>query len=387
MMREEVILPEPGRSLLRTTWTTLNKWLDDSTGKHGFVIGGGTMLAARWHHRDSKDLDIRVAEGDASGAVVQMAFDPSLQTRFDQAMQRAGARHRQRSSMRQLVYIFGTPEDPGAPRVDLVELPPKLNIPSVWTQTEGMTFWSASNAEILAGKWKDRRSDLVVRDVYDFGVAGLMDGHAVQQALATDGDRHQLEEMVARLAAGREALKSEAATDVLGVPQNLLPVREDPARWAALAIGKWALTGIDITREAGAWKVSTRCKATAQATERMKCNTLDAAAEHTAQLSGLPNDVIAEMMREAHQSGGASRDGPGAQLTACTHREMRVDAQGTVSMRDFGETETRAPTIEAAIEIAVERGWESRESSQQAAEELRALRREAMLQKQEARLR
>ena len=207
MTAEEVVLPEPGRSLLRRTWSTLNEWLHNPTGTPGFVIGGGTMLAARWHHRDSKDLDIRIEESNGSGAIVQMAFDSALQTKFDQAMQHAGARHRQRSSMRQMVYVFGDPKDPDAPRVDLVELPPKLKIPAIWTKTEGMFFWSASNAEILAGKWKDRRSDLVVRDVYDLGVAGLIDGHALQQALAADGDHQQLDEMVARLAAKREALK------------------------------------------------------------------------------------------------------------------------------------------------------------------------------------
>ena len=111
----------------------------------------------------------------------------------------------------------------------------------------------------------------------------------------------------------------------------------------------------------------------------MRCDTLDAAAEHTAQLSGLPTETIAEMKREAHRSGGVSREGPGAQMTACSQREMTVDAQGSVLMRDFGETETRAPTIEAAIEIAVERGWEPRENRQQATEELRALQHEAML--------
>lgn len=154
-----------------------------------------------------------------------------------------GAKHRQRISERQTIYVFGNPTDDEAPKVDLFEGSTKLKTEEIRTESEGMSFWSASNAEILAGKWKDRRNDLLLRDVYDFGVAGLADGHALQLALTTDGDYRQLDEMIARLAAGRETLRNEAEQGLLGIPRNLARIKEDPAAWAARSIGRWPSVG------------------------------------------------------------------------------------------------------------------------------------------------
>lgn len=378
MTAENVIFPEPGRMLLQRTWSTLNEWLRGPTGEPGFVIGGGTMLAARWGHRKSKDLDIRVVDSSASGLIVQMDFDPKLEERFDQAMHRSGAQHRQRINKRQIVYVFGDSQDPEAPKVDLLEGPSKLNVPEIWTASEGMSFWSASNAEILAGKWKDRRGDLVLRDIYDFAVAGLVDGHALQQALTTEGDHQQIDEMIAALAAGRETLSNEAESGVLGVPEALVDIQQDPAKWAARAIGRWALSAVEIKREEGKWKICTWCKGTPEGCERARCDTLEEAGKRTAELTGLPAESVAEMTREAHQEGGVERQGPKARMTSSTEPEMTVDARGTVLMRDFGVAETRTPTIEAAVELAIERGWEQHANRQQATEELRALQVEAI---------
>lgn len=57
---EHVVLPEPGRQLLHAGYPILRQWLPDAPGRAGFVIGGGTMLAARWGHRSSKDIDVKV---------------------------------------------------------------------------------------------------------------------------------------------------------------------------------------------------------------------------------------------------------------------------------------------------------------------------------------
>lgn len=144
-----------------------------------------------------------------------------------------------------------------------------------------------------------------------------------------------------------------------------------------------ALSGIEITREEGSWKISTRCKATPEGNERARCDTLEEAGRRTAELSGLPAQAIAEMKREAHEEGGAARQGPRARMTAATEREMTVDGQGTVQMRDFGVAETRAPTIEHAVELAIERGWERSENKQNAVEELRTLQNAAINRGQE----
>ena len=47
-------------------------------------------------------------------------------------------------------------------------------------------------------------------------------------------------------------------------------------------------------------------------------------------------------------------------------------------MRDFGRAPTVAPTIEQAVEIAIERGWESRERAQIAIAEMKELQRQVI---------
>ena len=47
-------------------------------------------------------------------------------------------------------------------------------------------------------------------------------------------------------------------------------------------------------------------------------------------------------------------------------------------MRDFGRAPTSAPTIERAIDIAIERGWEKRERVQTAIAEMRELQRQVI---------
>ena len=76
MRTEQVVLPEPGRTLLRRTYPILVRRFGGASAKAGFiVVGGGTMLAARWGHRASKDLDIKV--NNSEGGVAPVQWTPS----------------------------------------------------------------------------------------------------------------------------------------------------------------------------------------------------------------------------------------------------------------------------------------------------------------------
>ena len=57
---------------------------------------------------------------------------------------------------------------------------------------------------------------------------------------------------------------------------------------------------------------------------------------------------------------------------------MEVDARGSVMMCDFARAPTVASTIEQAVEIAIERGWERRERAEAAIAEMRELQREVV---------
>ena len=85
------------------------------------------MLAARWKHRNSKDLDVRVNDTEGCRAISRMADEPMLETALDRQMQAAGAWTKQRAGRLQLVYVFGDERDADPPRIDLAELPQLLD--------------------------------------------------------------------------------------------------------------------------------------------------------------------------------------------------------------------------------------------------------------------
>ena len=54
-------LPEPARTLLGRTRAILDAYVTPRTpDRSGWRIGGGTILAARWRHRESHDVDLLV---------------------------------------------------------------------------------------------------------------------------------------------------------------------------------------------------------------------------------------------------------------------------------------------------------------------------------------
>ena len=62
---------------------------------------------------------------------------------------------------------------------------------------------------------------------------------------------------------------------------------------------------------------------------------------------------------------------------------MNVRSNGTVEMRDFGEKAVDAPTVEASVEIAIERGWEKESDREVIVTELRELQQQAMAREQQ----
>ena len=55
-------LPEPAATLWRTTRETVRHGLDALGHGIEYRIGGGTILAARWGHRTSFDIDLNLDE-------------------------------------------------------------------------------------------------------------------------------------------------------------------------------------------------------------------------------------------------------------------------------------------------------------------------------------
>ena len=58
---EDLTLPEPARTLLGRIRATLDAYVIPCTpARSGWQMGGGIILAARWRHRESLDIDLLV---------------------------------------------------------------------------------------------------------------------------------------------------------------------------------------------------------------------------------------------------------------------------------------------------------------------------------------
>ena len=66
---KEVPLPENSAAILEQIAPVLDQFLDFNN----FVIGGGSVLAARWHHRRSFDVDLFTTESEGTMAIHQQA--------------------------------------------------------------------------------------------------------------------------------------------------------------------------------------------------------------------------------------------------------------------------------------------------------------------------
>ena len=80
-------LPEPAGSLHARTRDLLDAWLPEVMPPDGvWAIGGGTMLAARWKHRKSMDLDIALPSQSGLSAL-----SPAWNREFTDGMAALGA--------------------------------------------------------------------------------------------------------------------------------------------------------------------------------------------------------------------------------------------------------------------------------------------------------
>ena len=181
MSRAELeIQGNPGFVLAKVA-PTLLAWL----GPQGCVLGGGTVLAARWGHRVSTDIDLftdhqRFTERVASRREEVAA---ALETLVADAGE--GAVEVERGWLR--VHFR---EGPAA----LMTIP-RPTVRDAYTEyVRGTDIPTESTAEILARKLQSRILDLGVftdRDLYDLLVARERDAEALRRVLAsvTDAER------------------------------------------------------------------------------------------------------------------------------------------------------------------------------------------------------
>ena len=137
-------------------------------GPHEFRLGGGTVLAARWRHRDSFDIDLVV---ERTVPLRELA-NPS--NSFDLTMRALGGTPEY--FRRQCTVTFPSGQ------VDLLQVDPVPPGAEHLAVVDGTPALVLDTAQILHGKL-ERADKIVVRDVFDLIKAAELDPHALAAAV------------------------------------------------------------------------------------------------------------------------------------------------------------------------------------------------------------
>ena len=148
MTREVLHLPEPARTLLRATFETIDGTLGEIVPEgRRWRLAGETVLAARWMHRRSTDVDIFLP---ANSGIV--ALDPRWNPRFTNAMNALGA---SRVEVQDRSLKFSFPEG----RIEVTQLDPTPDIPPAPAVVDGrdMTVCRLRLRQVGRGPFREER--------------------------------------------------------------------------------------------------------------------------------------------------------------------------------------------------------------------------------------
>ena len=212
---ETLELPEPARTLFRKTRPALETHVAAyAADGEGYKLGGGTILAARWKHRGSNDIDV--------------LFHPDTKTshfeaELGKALQQAGGVPLGWGEWSRIEF--------GETHLDLLKGEPTPAIGHKPASIDGSPATVLTNVQILNGKLRYRALDPPTRDVYDVAVCGIEDPESLEIVL-NGVYQSKLDATVLgwKMSEGKHA--ENAAEQILDTPARLEPVRKNPAQYA-----------------------------------------------------------------------------------------------------------------------------------------------------------
>ena len=222
-------LPEPARSLWRRTADALEDELKTHLHRYqGWLIGGGTVLAARWGHRKSTDIDIKLSAG-AGLRGMKTSGDPRAAAQFHERMMKLGATEIVERQQDLIGVHFPTG------RIDIFQGDNAIKEGQTKERLEHRIDMVASNAQILHGKM-GRWARSPTRDIFDVAVANEADPEALE--IAVNGLEINAARDVKTTWENQRAYHADAAQTVLvGVDPKWTRIAEDPV---AHALAAWS---------------------------------------------------------------------------------------------------------------------------------------------------
>ena len=208
-MGEVLTLSTTAGSLWRLVRKPIAECLAELPGPpHECRLGGGTTLAARFHHRDSFDIDLTI------GPEVNLGY---LRPRLEAALTQLGGRPRYREDHWKIDFGTGL--------LDVSKLQPRPAGAQRTAIVDGEPFVVLSNAQILHGKM-ERAARAPVRDVFDVIKADQLDPDAL--AIAVNARTRIAAELVCMSwEKANSRFGREVDQELLGVPESM---HDDPER-------------------------------------------------------------------------------------------------------------------------------------------------------------
>ena len=241
---EDLTLPEPARTLLGRTRAILDAYVTPRTpDRSGWRIGGGTILAARWRHRESHDIDLLVHPRTET-RLLQPEAAPELHRRLEAA----GARKITFGRFSQILFHES--------RIEMLASDPQPQVGHQRATVDGGEAAVLASSQILTGKFGNRSLNPPVRDLYDLAVAGALAPRALAvavNALAGADIRWRLVSWEME----REKFVEEGARELHGVPPPYEAIQADPAEHARQAVTAAVYRRIRLLADDGAAVVET----------------------------------------------------------------------------------------------------------------------------------
>ena len=176
-MAEELRLPARAGALWAETREITRRAIGELTGdEEAYAIGGGTILAARWEHRESTDIDITVAE-EAEPSILAGAES----SEFRRGIAALGGGLAARADASKLLTAVWPLQ-----KLDIWATTPKPGTGAGPAVVDGRPETVLSTTQVLRGKL-ERGEDCLVRDVFDVVTAARQDRKSLIAAVNAAG--------------------------------------------------------------------------------------------------------------------------------------------------------------------------------------------------------
>ena len=170
-------LPEPARTLLLSGWPRLSRVVSSiGIRSDALQLGGGTVLAARWGHRKSFDLDFHARPGTALHRLHEQLHRTALP--------RDGWDLLFNARIEKLLLVAPSPEH-GTDERGRIEIWNQMPTPehgAAPISLDGHDMIVLSTTQILCGKMR-RAVYCIPRDVLDFATAARHDPASLEEAV------------------------------------------------------------------------------------------------------------------------------------------------------------------------------------------------------------